>query len=82
MFSRHIQKEKKLITQHYEIQKHYETSLKKNTENNVPKKAFAMTCFDLQQIILIKYIYGKSFINSSQKHKEISGFEVFKSTYW
>ena len=24
-----------------------ETSLKKNTENNVPKKAFAMTCFDL-----------------------------------
>ena len=23
------------------------TSLKKNTENNVPKKDFAMTCFDL-----------------------------------
>ena len=23
------------------------TSLEKNTENNVPKKAFAMMCFDL-----------------------------------
>ena len=58
-----------------------ETSWKKNTENNVPKKAFAMTCFDLQQTILIKYIFNKSFMNSSRKHKEISGFEVFNSTF-
>ena len=43
MFSHHNQKEEKLITQHYEICKHYkaicnETSL---------KRAFAMMCFDL-----------------------------------
>ena len=42
-----------------------ETSLKKNTENHVPRKTFAMMRFDLLQIILIKYIYSKSFMNSS-----------------
>ena len=40
-----------------------------------------MTCFDLQQIISIKYIYSKSFVNSSRKHKETSGFEVFNFTF-
>ena len=54
--------------------------MKKNTENNVPKKAFSMTCFDLQQIILIKHIYSKCFMNISRQHKEISSSDVFNST--
>ena len=41
-----------MITQHYEIYKHYEAIykwnfIKKNTENNAPKKTFAMTYFNL-----------------------------------
>ena len=51
MFSRHNQKEEKLITQLHEIvntMRQYinETSLKNRTDNNRPKNAFAMRYFD------------------------------------